>query len=150
MKTNTDFPRMYPTVPINSRRSIVDTTLPRGGGPDGNSPVFVPKGTEINYSVYVMHRSKELWGPDADEFVPERWQGRKVGFEYLPFNGGPRICLGQQFALTEAGYITVRLLQRFDRIDDSAMAGVPLEWYLTLTGRPKHGVKLRLHAAGDE
>lgn len=82
--------RLFPTVPGNSRRSKVDTTIPRGGGPDGLSPVFIPKGTEVNYNVYVMHRSKELWGPDANEFVPERWQGRKAGFEYLPFNGGPR------------------------------------------------------------
>ena len=81
---------MFPTVPLNSRRSIKDTTLPRGGGPDGNSPVFVPKGTEVNYSVYATHRTKEFWGPDAEEFVPERWDGKKTGFEYLPFNGGPR------------------------------------------------------------
>ena len=82
--------RLYPTVPMNSRRSIVDTTLPRGGGPDGLSPIFVPKGTEINYSVYVMHRDKQLWGQDSDEFKPDRWLGRKPGFEFLPFNGGPR------------------------------------------------------------
>lgn len=161
--------RAFPTVPANSRRSKIDTTLPRGGGPDGLSPVFIPKGIEVNYSVYAMHHSKELWGPDANEFVPERWQGRKSGFEYLPFNGGPRsvslyfipafalrhsnygvrICLGQQFALTEAGYVTVRLLQRFDKIDGSAMAGVPDDWYLHLTGRPMHGVKLRLRAATE-
>jgi cytochrome P450 len=61
-----------------------------------------------------------------------------------------RICLGQQFALTEAGYVTVRMLQRFDKIDGSAMAGLPHDWFLTLTGRPKHGVKLRLHAAAEE
>lgn len=60
-----------------------------------------------------------------------------------------RICLGQQFALTEAGYITVRLLQRFDKIDGSAMENLPMHWYLTLTGRPKYGVKLRLHEAQD-
>jgi cytochrome P450 len=82
--------RLFPTVPLNSRRSVVDTTLPRGGGPDGLSPLFVPKGTEVNYAVYAMHRNKVLWGPDADKFIPERWDGRKVGFEYLPFNGGPR------------------------------------------------------------
>lgn len=82
--------RLFPTVPLNSRRSVVDTTLPRGGGPDGLSPLFVPKGTEVNYSVYAMHRNKAFWGPDADEFIPERWDGRKTGFEYLPFNGGPR------------------------------------------------------------
>jgi cytochrome P450 len=82
--------RLYPTVPLNSRRSIVDTTLPRGGGPDGLSPVFVPKGTEVNYSVYATHRNEAFWGKDASEFRPERWNGRKPGFEYLPFNGGPR------------------------------------------------------------
>ena len=82
--------RLFPTVPINSRRSTKDTTLPRGGGPDGLSPVFVPKNTEINYSVYVMHRNTSIWGPDAEEFIPERWDGKKPGFEYLPFNGGPR------------------------------------------------------------
>lgn len=82
--------RLFPTVPINSRRSVRDTTLPRGGGPDGLSPLFVPKGTETNYSVYAMHRNKDIWGPDAEEFKPERWNGKKPGFEYLPFNGGPR------------------------------------------------------------
>jgi hypothetical protein len=44
----------------------------------------------------------------------------------------------------------VRLLQRFDKLDGSAMAGLPNDWYLTLTGRPKYGVKVRLHMAADE
>jgi cytochrome P450 len=60
------------------------------------------------------------------------------------------ICLGQQFALTEAGYVMVRLLQRFDKLDGSAMAGLPNDWFLTLTGRPKYGVKVRLHVAADD
>ena len=59
------------------------------------------------------------------------------------------ICLGQQFALTEAGYVVVRLLQRFDKLDNSAMAGLKDDWYLTLTGRPLHGVKLRFHEAAE-
>jgi len=57
--------------------------------------------------------------------------------------------LGQQFALTEAGYVTVRLLQRFDKIDGSAMNGLDLDWNLALTGRPMYGVKLRLHEASE-
>lgn len=36
---------------------------------------------------------------------------------YLPFNGGPRVCLGQQFALTEIAYVTVRLLQEFEAVE---------------------------------
>ena len=66
---------------------------------------------------------------------------------YQPFNGGPRICLGQQFALTEAGYITARMLQKYDQIDGSAHVGKEIDWFLTLTGRPLDGVKVRLHEA---
>lgn len=110
--------RLFPSVPLNSRRSVKDTTIPYGGGPNRDKPVFVPKGTQVDYSVHVMHRRKDLWGPDAREFKPERWVGKKAGWEFLPFNGGPRICLGQQFALTEAGYVIVRLLQRFDTVID--------------------------------
>lgn len=79
--------RLFPIVPINSRQAYKDTKLPVGGGPDGKSPIFVHKGQNVEYSVYVMQRRKDLWGPDADEFIPERWEGRKVGWEYLPFNG---------------------------------------------------------------
>lgn len=82
--------RLYPSLPWNSRRSANDTSLPRGGGKDGLSPIFVPKGIEIVYVVYMMQRQPELWGPDADSFKPERWWNRKPGFDYLPFNGGPR------------------------------------------------------------
>jgi cytochrome P450 len=76
--------RVFPILPFNSRRAIRDTTLPRGGGPDGKNPVFVPKGTPVDYSTYVMHHRKDLWGEDAEEWKPERWDGRKVGWEFLP------------------------------------------------------------------
>lgn len=88
--------RLYPVVPIDSRLALKDTTIPSGGGPNGTSPIYVRKGTQIEYSVYVMHRRKDLWGQDADKFRPDRWDGRRPGWEYLPFNGGPRICIGQQ------------------------------------------------------
>lgn len=66
--------RLHPIVPANSRVCVTDTTLPVGGGPDGKSPIFVKKGTQINYQVYVMHRRKDLYGEEADEFRPERWE----------------------------------------------------------------------------
>lgn len=84
---NNETLRLYPVVPINGRYAFKDATLPVGGGPDGKSPVFIPKGSTVEYSVYVLHRRKDLWGPDADEFNPERWDNRKVGWEYVPFNG---------------------------------------------------------------
>lgn len=84
---NNETLRLYPVVPINSRYAFKDATLPTGGGPDGKSPIFIPKNHTVEYCVHVLHRRKDLWGPDADEFIPERWDGRKVGWEYVPFNG---------------------------------------------------------------
>ena len=125
--------RLYPNVPLNSRRCTRDTTLPRGGGPDGMSPVYVKKGQEVNYAVHLMHHRKDVWGDDVEEFKPERWQGRRAGWEYLPFNGGPRICLGQQFALTEAGYVIVRLVQKFAELKNCDMRTGPPRHVLSLT-----------------
>ena len=96
--------RLHPVVPANSRQSITDTVLPCGGGEDGKSPVFVSNGTIVNYGIYAMHRRHDLYGEDAEDFKPERWldedekKGLRVGWEYLPFNGGPRICIGRESA----------------------------------------------------
>ena len=128
--------RLYPPVPINGRRATKDTTIPQGGGVDGKSPIFVKKNEEVIYCVYAMHRMKELWGPDADEFKPDRWVNRKHGWEFLPFNGGPRICLGQQFALTEAGYVVTRLLQKFDHLQLVNGSVLP-KHHLRLTDGPE-------------
>ncbi|KAI8625465.1 cytochrome P450 [Xylariaceae sp. FL1651] len=113
--------RLYPSVPVNSRAAINPTTLPVGGGADGKSPVFVKKGQAVGYCVYAMHRRKDIYGEDAEEFRPERWEGDELknihNYAYLPFNGGPRICLGQEFALLEASYTVARMLQIFPKIE---------------------------------
>ena len=88
--------RLYPVLPINARTANKDTTLPTGGGPDGKSPIFVPKGSEVAWNTWTMHRRKDLYGDDAEEFIPERWEHLRPTWEYLPFNGGPRICLGRK------------------------------------------------------
>ncbi|PMD14093.1 cytochrome P450 52A12 [Hyaloscypha hepaticicola] len=143
---NNEALRLYPVVPLNGRFANKDTVLPRGGGKDGKSPIFIPKNTAVDYSVHVMHHRKDIWGEDAEEFNPERFQGRRVGWEFLPFNGGPRICLGQQFAITEASYVTIRLLQRFDKMENLETDPV-VRHNLTLTNCPSNGVKVRAHAA---
>ncbi|KAI1859537.1 uncharacterized protein JN550_012055 [Neoarthrinium moseri] len=109
--------RLNPPVPSNAREAIRDTILPRGGGPDGKSPIFIPKGSVCRYGVWTMQRRHDLYGDDAHDFRPERWESLKVGFEYLPFNGGPRICIGQQFALTQMAMVAFRLLQAFKYIE---------------------------------
>ncbi|KAF2757314.1 n-alkane-inducible cytochrome P450 [Pseudovirgaria hyperparasitica] len=88
--------RLYPSVPVNSRTAQCDTVLPVGGGHDGRGPILVREGEAVGYCVYAMHRRRDIYGPDADEFRPERWEGHElseVGWGYLPFNKGPRRIL---------------------------------------------------------
>ncbi|KAK0265239.1 hypothetical protein LTR35_017206 [Friedmanniomyces endolithicus] len=144
--------RLHPTVPINSRSATRDTTLPTGGGPAGTSPIAIRKGQTVGFSVYIMHRRCDLWGPDALEFNPDRWgdEKRKVpAWQFLPFLGGPRVCVGQQFALVEASYLIVRVLLRYDRLEavDAGVAG-RMRKGLGLTMWPRDGVEIRLREAG--
>ena len=110
--------RLHPPIPRNSRQALRDTTLPTGGGPDKSEPVFIPQGTQVGYQVFSIHRRKDVYGEDADDFVPERWTERNLrpGWAFLPFNGGPRVCIGQQFALNLASYMVCRLVQHVDSV----------------------------------
>ena len=111
--------RLYPPVPLNNRTALKTTILPRGGGPEGTSPILVRRGEVVIFSQYVNARRKNIYGPDADDFRPERWeepQSSDIGWAYFPFNGGPRACLGQDFALFEIYYTVIRLLQRYPLI----------------------------------
>ncbi|KAF2158400.1 hypothetical protein M409DRAFT_71664 [Zasmidium cellare ATCC 36951] len=140
--------RLHPPVPVNNRRARVDTTLPVGGGPDQTSPIVIAKGQVVIYSVYLMHRRRDIWGEDAAEFKPARWQKEAPPWHFLTFSGGPRTCLGQQFAMTEAAYVLVRLLQRFDSIEPvnrPEMSAMKKE--LGLTMWPKDRVRVRFHRA---
>ncbi|KAF9630735.1 Cytochrome P450 [Lasiodiplodia theobromae] len=117
--------RLYPVVPFNIRFALRDTTLPRGGGPDGNSPIGVLRDTPVAYSTLTMQRRPDVYPPVSESFppvlsfAPERWDSwTPRAWTYIPFNGGPRICIGQQFALTEMAYTIVRLLQRFERVEN--------------------------------
>jgi cytochrome P450 len=94
--------RLHPVIPSNAREATHDTMLPCGGGEDGEAPLFVRKGTIVLYNVYSMHRDEAVFGRDIDEFVPERWEGLRPGWGYLPFNGGPRVCIGREFESTLA------------------------------------------------
>lgn len=118
--------RLYPPVPLNNREAINRTILPTGGGADGNSPMLVRKGELVVFSQYVNSRKRNIFGPDADDFRPERWETGEladVGWAYFPFNGGPRQCLGEDFAMMEVSYTIVRLLQTFPVINLPAGEG---------------------------
>ena len=124
--------RLYPVVPYNIREALKDTTLPTGGGPDGQQPIGVLAGTPVAYSTLIMQRRVDLYpAPSAEfpppaAFAPDRWNTwTPKSWSYVPFNGGPRICIGQQFALTEMGYTLVRLLQRFETVENRMGGTVP-------------------------
>ncbi|KAK1585379.1 cytochrome P450 [Colletotrichum navitas] len=132
--------RLYPTVVTMSRGTERDTTLPMGGGPDGKAPVFLTKGTLVRWSIFHMQRRKDLYGEDADEFRPERWEERRPTWDYIPFSGGPRICIGQQFALTQMSYFVVRVLQTFK--DISPRDDRPMQQTLGITAKLANDVLL--------
>lgn len=110
---------MYPILPKIFRMALTSTLLPTGGGPDGKSPIYTPKGTMFSTSSYALHRDAALWGSDAAEFIPERWNNnfKPAAGAFLPFSAGSRLCMGQQKALVESGYILVRMMQEFSAIE---------------------------------
>jgi len=75
--------RLRPVVPANTREAVRDTVLPLGGGEDGQSPMFVKKGTHVYYSVYSMHRREEFFGPNTEEYRPERWETIRPGWVFI-------------------------------------------------------------------
>lgn len=88
--------RITAVIPMNERTSLRDTVLPTGGGEDGTKPIFVLEGTQILIPQYALQHRPDIWGEDVEEFIPERWEDRKFGFEWIPFGGGPRKCLGRK------------------------------------------------------
>ncbi|KAH7316782.1 cytochrome P450 [Stachybotrys elegans] len=139
--------RLYPVFPQNNRIALKDTVLPVGGGPDGKAPVFAPAGTLFDTCFATLHRDPEIWGPDAHEFRPSRWEGNFTpqAFTFMPFGAGPRQCMAQQKATMETSYIVSRILQQFSGIkseDDK-----PYQAQVALTAKSAHGCLVSLTAA---
>ena len=139
--------RLYPSVPINIREAVKDTELPRGGGLNNQSPIFIRKGQAVGYSLYSMHRLERFWGADNETFRPSRWEEASIKDcrkAYAPFNAGPRLCPGQEFALLEAGYTVVRILQTFDYMKELENEPKEFKHSITLVVAPQNGCKVRL------
>jgi cytochrome P450 len=116
--------RLYPAVPYNIRFALADSILPTGGGPNGDLPLSILKGDAVIYSPLAMQRRKDLYPPPSENFAgpaifsPDRWDSwQPKPWHYIPFNGGPRICIGQNFALAEMSYTIVRILQQYERLE---------------------------------
>jgi len=129
--------RLYPPVWSVGREALVDVEI---GG------YRMPKGSTFFMSQWLMHRDPELFA-DPERFLPARWAGdaqrRLPRFAYFPFGGGPRICIGNRFAMMEATLILATLAQRF------SFATTPetrLDLLPTVTLRPRAPVYLRIAA----
>jgi len=129
--------RVYPTVWVIGREAIEPVEL---GG------YSIPAGTTVFMPQWVIHRDAR-WFDDPKAFRPERWEGgllqRIHRYAYFPFGGGPRICIGNNFALMEATLIlaTIARKYRLRLTPDAAVTPLP-----TITLRPAHGVKVVLTA----
>jgi len=107
--------RLYPHPPVLLRRARVADALPPGNR-------SVPPGQDVMISVYNIHRSPAVWGPDADAFNPMRFGPLEdphptevsTDYKFIPFSGGPRKCVGDQFAMMEALVLLAALLRRFE------------------------------------
>ncbi len=128
--------RMYPEPPLLIRRALEDHSLPKG---TAAFDTRILRGADIFISVYNLHRDGQLW-PQPDTFDPERflrpysnkaalpdWDGYDpaqmtglypnevaADFAFLPFGGGARKCVGDQFATLEATVTLAMLMRRFE------------------------------------
>jgi cytochrome P450 len=123
--------RLYPPAWIIARSAI---------GADEIGGYEIPARSILLISPYVVHRHPGLW-EDPEGFDPQRFASEPARGAYLPFGGGPRMCIGNAFATMEAELVLATLAQRlqFDLVPGS---GVELEPSITL--RPRNGVKMRI------
>ena len=132
--------RLYPPVWIFERQAKAADAI---GG------YRVPKKTVVGVSPFSLHRDPAHWdnpeGFDPDRFLPHRSEGRSK-YAYMPFGGGPRVCIGNHFALMEAKLILAMTAARY-RLDLVPGHRIVMEPSITL--RPKHGVHVvaRRHGA---
>ncbi|HET9380934.1 MAG TPA: cytochrome P450 [Streptomyces sp.] len=102
--------RLWPTAPAFAREAREDTVLA------GEHPMR--RGAWALILVPMLHRDPEVWGPDAEEFDPDRFDARAVRSRpphvFKPFGTGARACIGRQFALHEATLVLGLLLRRYD------------------------------------
>lgn len=128
--------RLYPPAPGLATRQATEA--------DEICGQKVKKGQMVAVLPWVLHRHEALWDApqrfDPERFTPENSAGRPR-FAYLPFGGGPRICIGAQLAMIEASLILATLAQRF-RL--RLAPGPEIELQSRVTLRPKGGMKMIL------
>jgi cytochrome P450 len=133
--------RLYPPVWTLSRTAIED---------DRMGDVSIAAGTTVMLCAYSVHRNPRYWD-NPEDFDPERFTEERVAerhrYAHFPFGGGPRVCMGQRFALMEAQLIVAMLLPRY-RVDPAPGHVVEPEPMITLRPRGGLPVTIRDRQAG--
>lgn len=126
--------RLYPPAWIVGREAVVDVEV---------GPWRVEKGDQVIIPTFVVHRNERLFDEPL-RFMPSRWldglEKRLPRFAYFPFGGGPRICIGNHFAMMELVLVLATILRDY-RVEDLSESPVELDPSVTL--RPKGEVPLR-------
>ncbi|EFJ28073.1 hypothetical protein SELMODRAFT_94541 [Selaginella moellendorffii] len=129
--------RLYPPANEVTRECVEESWL---------QDLHVPKGVSVSFAIAGLHQDKELWGDDAGQFNPDRFKDGisrscKHPNAFMPFSFGPRVCVGQSFAMIEAKVILAMILQRFlFRLSPSYRHNPAMKFGL----KPIHGVPLVL------
>uniref|UniRef100_A0A0D9XKV2 Cytochrome P450 n=1 Tax=Leersia perrieri TaxID=77586 RepID=A0A0D9XKV2_9ORYZ len=130
--------RLYPSVPVDHKEVVEDEVFPDG--------TVLKKGTKVIYAMYSMGRMESIWGEDCRDYKPERWlrDGRfmsESAYKFTAFNGGPRLCLGKDFAYYQMKFAAASILHRY-RVD--VVDGHPVAPKMALTMYMKYGLKVKL------
>ncbi len=129
--------RLYPPNRSVGREALNDCEI-------GNYQV--PAGTQLLMSQWVVHRDPRYFD-SPEEFLPERWTPEFMRqlpkYAYFPFGGGPRVCIGQDFAMMEAMLVIATVLRKFKLV---LVEGQVVEPQPVVLLRPKNGIKIRLEA----
>ena len=128
--------RLYPPIWVISRRVVHDDSL---AGYD------VPAGSLVCVSPWVLHHSPRYWN-EPERFDPARFRTESgpAPFTYIPFGGGPRVCIGRGFALIEAQLVLATLCQH---LEFELWPGHDATPQALVTLRPEHGMAMRVRDA---
>jgi len=125
--------RLYPPAWIVGRRAV---------GPFEAGGYTIPARSIVLCCQYTMHRDPR-WFPDPERFDPERFtpeqQASRPKFSYFPFGGGPRVCIGEQFAWMEGVILLATIAQRW-RL--RLVPGHPVATQPIITLRPRYGMRM--------
>ena len=125
--------RLYPPFWMIDRMAVAD---------DRVGDIDIPRGSTVIVYVYGAHHAPRYW-ENPESFDPERFtkenEKPRTPFTYLPFGGGPRVCIGEQYAMLQILMILSELLRNYDF---QLVPGQTIEARPMVILRPKHGIRM--------